>query len=152
MIEIRRYQASDHEAVCALHKTALLAAGAHFSGGSWDADLDQIQTVYMDNGGEFFLGTLEGRVVAMGALKRTGPGEAQIRRMRVHPDMQRRGFGQAIYNALEKRARELGYSRLHLDTSIVQVAAQRFYLKNGFREFRRGKLGVVDSIFYEKQV
>jgi ribosomal protein S18 acetylase RimI-like enzyme len=152
MIEIRRYQASDHEAVCALHKTALLAAGAPFSAGSWDADLDQIQTVYMDNAGEFFVGTLEGRVVAMGALMRTGPCEAQIRRMRVHPDVQRRGFGQAIYDALEKRARELGYSRLHLDTSIVQVAAQRFYIKNGFQEFRRGKLGVVDSIFYEKRV
>ncbi len=152
MIEIRRYLAGDHDAVCALHKTALLAAGAPFSSGPWDADLDQIQTVYMDNGGEFFVGTLQGRVVAMGALMRTGPGEAQIRRMRVHPDVQRRGFGQAIYGALEKRARELGYSRLHLDTSIVQVQAQRFYLKNGFREFRRGKLGVVDSIFYEKQV
>ena len=151
MLEIRRYQPSDHDAVCELHKTALLAVGA-YAEGAWDIDLDQIDTVYLTNGGEFLVGTLHGRIVAMGALMRTDGERAQIRRMRVHPDFQRRGFGQAIFTALEKRAGELGYSVLHLDTTVLQVAAQGFYAKNGFKEVRRGKLAGFDCIFYEKQL
>jgi GNAT superfamily N-acetyltransferase len=151
MLQIRRYQPPDHDAVCELHKTALLAVGA-YADGPWNADLNQIQAAYLDNGGEFLVGVLQGRVVSMGALKRRGPDRAEIKRMRVHPDFQRRGFGQAILAALEKRARDLGYSVLHLDTTILQVAAQCFYAKNGFREVRRGKLVGFDCIFFEKQL
>jgi predicted N-acetyltransferase YhbS len=61
--------------------------------------------------------------------------------MRVHADYQRHGFGQAIFTALEKRAKELGYSLLHHDTAVVLVGAQHFYAKNGFKEVRRGQLG-----------
>ena len=151
MLTIRSYQPSDHAAVCELHKTALLAAGA-FSNSAGDPDLNQIEAVYLNNGGVFLVGTLQDRIIAMGALRRTTPDRAEIRRMRVHPDFQRHGFGQAIYTALEKRARELGYSVLHLDTAVVLVGAQHFYAKNGFKEVRRGKLFGLDCIFYEKQI
>jgi len=57
-----------------------------------------------------------------------------------------------MYTALEKRAIELGYSLLHLDTAVVLVGAQHFYAKNGFKEVRRGKLGILDCIFYEKRI
>jgi len=151
MLNIRRYQPSDHVAVWKLHKTALVAAGA-YSTSAADPDLNQIEAVYLDNGGEFLVGTLQDRIIAMGALRRTTPDLAEIRRMRVHPDFQRHGFGQAIYNELEKRARELGYSLLHLDTAAVLVGAQHFYTKNGFKEVRRGQLAGLDCIFYEKEI
>lgn len=153
MLNIRRYQPSDHTAVCELHKAALLAAGAYI-GGAFDTDLDQIETVYLNDTGEFLVGTLQDRVVAMGALRKTDtdPARAEIKRMRVHADFQRQGFGQAIYDALEKRAIELGYSLLHLDTAVVLVGAQHFYAKNGYQEVRRGKLGGLDCIFYEKRI
>src|ERR1017187_6700302 len=130
MLTIRRYQPSDHAAVCELNKTAVLAAGA-FSNSAGDPDLNQIEAVYLDNGGEFLVGTLNDHIVAMGAFRRTAPNCAEVKRMRVHADFQRHGFGQAIYTALEKRARELGYSLLHLDPAVVLVAAQHFYAKNG---------------------
>jgi GNAT superfamily N-acetyltransferase len=152
MLKIRRYQPPDHATVCELHKTALLAAGAYIDGSAFDADLDQIEAVYLDGFGEFLLGTLEDRIVAMGAFRRTAPDRAEIKRMRVHADFQRQGFGQAIYTALEKRAQELGYSLLHLDTAVVLIGAQHFYVKNGYKEVRRGKLGIIDCIFYEKQI
>src|ERR1017187_302635 len=117
MLTIRRYQPSDHATVCELHKTALLAAGAYIEGSAFDVDLDQIEAIYLNGFGEFLIGTIQDRVVAIGALRRTGPDRAEIKRMRVHADYQRQGFGQAIYNELEKRAHELGYSLLHLDTA-----------------------------------
>jgi ribosomal protein S18 acetylase RimI-like enzyme len=150
-LTIRRYQSSDHAAVCELHKTALLAAGAYL-GGHFNDDLDQIESIYLNNGGEFLVGTLQDRIVAMGALRRTDADRAEIKRMRVHADFQRHGFGQAIYTMLEKRAVELGYSLLHLDTAVVLVGAQHFYTKNGYQEVRRDKLADLDCIFYEKRI
>jgi GNAT superfamily N-acetyltransferase len=40
----------------------------------------------------------------MGAFRRTDPERAEIKRMRVHPDYQGRGFGQIILSELEARA------------------------------------------------
>ena len=41
--------------------------------------------------------------------------------MRVHPEFQRRGFGQRILEALEKRAKELGYKEIQLDTIVKET-------------------------------
>lgn len=68
----------------------------------------------------------------MGAVRRTSADKAEIKRLRVHPDMQRRGFGQQILSELEIRAAGLGYRVLHLDTTTNQVAAQALFAKNGY--------------------
>jgi GrpB-like predicted nucleotidyltransferase (UPF0157 family)/GNAT superfamily N-acetyltransferase len=135
-----------------LHRVALESVGAYIPDSPFNSDLLHIQQVYLGNAGEFLVGHCDGRLVAMGALRRTNAYTAEIKRMRVHPDYQRRGFGQMILTELERRAVELGYSMLHLDTGVRQSAAQRLYEKNGYVLARRGKFGSVDSLFYEKQL
>jgi ribosomal protein S18 acetylase RimI-like enzyme len=148
-LHIRRYQARDHDQVWELHNVALWQVGAHAGNGAWDDDLHRVEEVYL-NEGEFLVGEVDGRIVAMGALRRTGEDSAEIKRMRVHPDYQRRGYGQQILSALEERARELGYRRLHLDTAVLQTAAQGLYLRNGYHEVGRTVLAGFDAILYEK--
>ena len=88
----------------------------------------------------------------MGALKRTDPERAEIKRMRVHPDYQGHGYGQLLLTELETRARALGYQILHLDTSILQIPAQKLYEKNGFHEVGRDVYQGLEVILYEKQL
>ena len=136
----------------ALHNEALAPTGAHVGNGVWDKDLHQIEDVYINNGGEFLVGIHDGQLVAMGALKRTSADKAEIKRMRVKPAFQRRGFGQRILKALEKRADALGYKTLHLSTTVLQEAAQRFYEKNGYTEISRGEVYSFLCVFYEKRI
>lgn len=150
-LEIRRYEARDHDAVWALNDHALNVVGAH-PGESMFADLHAIERVYFDAGGEFLVGTVAGVVLAMGAFKRTGEGRAELTRMRIHPDAQRRGFGQAMLSALEARAREMGYSTLHLETTVQQVAAQALYERNGFIKTGTGRYEDFVLLQYEKQL
>ena len=150
MLHIRRYAADDCEAVRRLHDAAMHGAGIHLGDGPWYDDLREIEAVYLRNGGEFLVGTLDGEVVAMGAVKKTASDRAEIKYMRVDPERQRRGFGQEILTALERRAAELGYKTLHLDTAVRQKAARRLYEGNGYTEVRRGKRGPLDCVFYEK--
>jgi ribosomal protein S18 acetylase RimI-like enzyme len=150
MIEIRPYRANDAEAVWDLHNLALEGTGAHLGNGPWDRDLRSIPEVYQTGGGSFLVGETEGRIVAMGGLKRTSSDRAEIKRMRVHPDFQRRGFGTAILLGLESEARRLGYTLLHLDTTTLQVAAQGLYEKHGYRRTGETRVGGLDVILYEK--
>ena len=150
-LQIRRYETGDGGAVWRLHNEALDEVGAHLGNGSWDDDLHDIEGVYLRAGGEFLVGVADGRVVAMGALRRIAPGEAEVKRMRVAPALQGRGHGRALLKALHLRAAELGYSTLGLDTAVHQSAARRLYEANGYREVRRGRIGPFDCVFYERR-
>jgi GNAT superfamily N-acetyltransferase len=151
-LHIRRFEAGDKLAVRRLHDDALNEVGAHLGSGPWDDDLDEIENVYLGRGGEFLVGVLDGEVVAMGALMRISPERAELKRMRVRPGLQGRGYGQAMLDALHHRASELGYSKLRLDTTVQQRAAQRLYLKNGYSEAGRGIVGPFNCIFYEREI
>jgi GNAT superfamily N-acetyltransferase len=133
-----------------LHDDALNEVGTHLGAGPWDEDLDDIEGVYLGSGGEFLVGILKGEVVAMGAIKRVSPDAAEVKRMRVRPGLQGRGYGQAMLDALHCRAADLGYTSLHLDTTVQQRAARSLYLKNGYREVGRGSLGPFECVFYER--
>ena len=150
MFTLRRYTSADREAVEQLHVHAIQQAGAYLGRGPWDDDIYAIEETYLNNHGEFLIGEWDGIFVAMGALRRTNVERAEIKRMRVHPDYQGRGIGQIILSELETRARTLGYKTLHLDTSVVQFAAQRLYEKNGFREVGRKTYHNLEVILYEK--
>lgn len=151
-LHVRRYVPGDRVAVRRLHDDALNEVGAHLGSGTWDDDLDEIENVYLDQDGEFLVGVLDGEIVAMGALMRISPARAELKRMRVRPGLQGRGYGQAMLDALHRRASELGYSTLRLDTTVQQRAAQGMYLKNGYGEVGRGVVGPFDCIFYEREI
>ena len=149
---IRRYSAEDRESVRRLHDEALYDVGAHLGEGPWDEDLDHIESVYLCGGGEFLVGESDDKIVAMGALKRACDEQAELKRMRVEPAMQRQGLGRKMLEELEDRARDLGYSTLHLDTTVQQTGARRLYTSSGYREKGRGEIGPFDCVFYEKEL
>ncbi len=146
-LQIRRYESGDREAVWRLHNEALDEVGAHLGNGPWDDDLHEIEAASLKTGGEFLVGILDGRVVAMGALTPVSPGETGVKHRRVEPALQ----GQTLFDALHRRAARLGYSTLRLDTAVRQRAARSLYERNGYREVRRGRIGPFDRVFYERR-
>lgn len=151
-LHVRRYERGDHESVLRLHEAGLREMGTFIEDPGFYDDLLDIEGEYLEGGGEFVVGVCDGKVVAMGALKETSPRRAEVKRMRVATAFRRRGFGQTILDVLHQRAEELGYATLHLDTGVDYGAARNFYETNGYRETRRGMVGAVECIFYEKSV
>jgi ribosomal protein S18 acetylase RimI-like enzyme len=147
MLTIRRYTAADREAVADLHAAAMVAAGTFAGRGPWDADIDDVERTYFTCG-DFLVGHAGGVLVAMGALRPPAPDSvalaaadealpggraAELKRMRVHPDHQGRGYGEEILVALLARCSELGYERAVLDTTAKSTAAIGLYRKHGFQ-------------------
>lgn len=124
-----------------VHDVALEEAGAHGGRGSWEDDLRDIRATYLDSGGDFLVGLIDGELVAMGGLLRRSPDKAEIKRMRVHPDFQRRGFRRLLLERLEQRAQAIGCRVIRLDTTDQQTAARRLYESAGYRETGRRQTG-----------
>ena len=152
-LTIRRYEKRDLQEVKTLHRIALESTGAYLESGKWDRDLDKIEDVYINPGGEFIVGLMNGKIITMGALKKISDDTAELKRMRVHPKFQKQGLGQKILDELHKIAHQKGFKKIFLNTSVKQVAAQRFYQKNGYKEVRREtKDWPLEVIFYEKSL
>lgn len=150
-LTLRRYNKNDQSDVLALHKLALEQAGTFAKSGKWDEDLQHIEEVYLRDG-EFLVGKINNKTVAMGALRKISEEVAEIKRMRVHPDYQGRGFGQQLLTLLEQKAKEIGYKKIILDTTVKQVPAQHLYIKNGYKETFRDMIEAIntENIHYEK--
>ncbi|MFC4123190.1 GNAT family N-acetyltransferase [Nonomuraea zeae] len=152
-LKIRRYRWSDLDTILALHQVCLAEVGlVPGDGVYYDDDFPRIQEIYLACGGDFLVGTVGSRVVAMGGLKPVDTGTAEICRLRVHPEFQRRGFGAAMLVALERRAVELGFHCVRGDTTLNQEAALALYERQGWRELSRQQVGDLIVVYGEKRL
>jgi ribosomal-protein-alanine N-acetyltransferase len=60
--------------------------------------------------------------------------QAHINNLAVRPELRRRGLGSQMLEAIIAEARRLGAATLSLEVRRSNVAAQRLYLRAGFRE------------------
>lgn len=155
-LSIRRYRPEDNDAVWELHRVGLEKLRLFIDNPEYDKDLNNIEAVYLSGRGELLIGELvednHTTIVAMGAIKPIDATTAEIKRMRVLPEFQGRGFGQQIYEALEKRARELGYETLTLNTAERQPVARHLYEKNGYILTGTAMLADIPHVLYEKKL
>jgi ribosomal protein S18 acetylase RimI-like enzyme len=113
-----------------------------------DGDYDEIENIYLNNRGDFLVGTVQDEVVVTGAVKKLDETCGEIKRIRVKPECQRKGYGELMTKALIKRAAELGYGKIRIDTMTTNTRAQALFNKIGFKKSHQGKIGDYDVIFY----
>lgn len=150
-LRIRSYKPSDNSVVWELHLLGLAQNGIQADrNDSWGQDLNNIEKIYL-KGGVFLVGEYQGELVAMGAFKRINEKTAEIKRMRVNPSYQGKGFGQAILTELEERAKKMGYKKMILDTSKKWLKARKLYEKNGYKKVGQKFISKrYHAIYYEK--
>ena len=75
-----------------------------------------------------------GTLLGVGALKSLEPGHGEIKSMRTAPSALGQGVGAALLAHLVANAREIGLTRLSLETgnSSLFAAANRLYQRDGF--------------------
>jgi GNAT superfamily N-acetyltransferase len=73
-----------------------------------------------------------GTAVGCGGIRLLGPGSGEVKRMYVEPAARGTGVAAALLRALEGHARDLGITRLLLETGTGQPDAIRFYQREGY--------------------
>lgn len=82
----------------------------------------------------FWVAREDGLLCGCGALKALDAQSGEVKSMRTQARFVRRGVGQAVLDAIERTARERGYTRLLLETGTGGPfeAAHALYRRNGF--------------------
>jgi GNAT superfamily N-acetyltransferase len=96
--------------------------------------LDEMATVM-----EFFVLRKEGQIIAVGSFGSSDKKTAWIPLMYVHSKYQRIGIGSSLMSYLEKKAKSLDFTKIHLETDSKAKWAINFYKKHGFSIFKKDK-------------
>ena len=103
-------------------------------------------------GGTFVVG-FDGDVpVCCGGLKRLDGEACEIKRMFVVAPARGRGLARELLVELERRAREIGYAVVRLDTGPRQPRSQRMYERAGYVEIENFNANPMASYFGEKRL
>src|SRR6186713_1294327 len=93
-----------------------------------DADPDDLQADHLaPPHGVFLVAWIDGDAVGCGGIRQYDEATGEIKRMYTKPEARRRGISRVVLEALEARARAVGYSRLVLETGIRQPEAIALY-------------------------
>ena len=145
-----RYRAEYQEPMLALHRSAVEGFTLGMSRQQDEADLVAVEDVYLRNRGEFLLGFLGERLVAMGGYQWLSEGSGELRRMRIARDLQGKGYGTLLLLELERRAFASGLHTLSLDTARRRPLTLEFYRKHGYQECGRSFYGAVETVQFSK--
>lgn len=85
-----------------------------------------------DGRGVFLIARKDGRAVGCGAIRLLDQTTAEVKRMYVDLELRGRGVGRALLDELERRAKDIGATRLVLETGVHQHAAIALYKRAGF--------------------
>ncbi len=80
----------------------------------------------------FLVAWLDGMPIGCGAITTMNESTAHVKRVFVRSGFRGNGFGRRVMDALEKKAAELGYSMLFLETADKQLEAIRMYTSLGY--------------------
>ncbi|MGH9056224.1 MAG: GNAT family N-acetyltransferase [Acidimicrobiales bacterium] len=101
-------------------------------------------------GGVYLVGRMGVEVVAGGGLRTIGERLGEIKRMYVVPSSRGAGVGAVLLGGLEGAARDLGMTRVRLDTGTRQAVARRLYERSGYASIGNYNSNVHAAFWGEK--
>lgn len=105
-------------------------------GGGFDTDVGPSAAPHelAPPNGVFLIARLDGEAVGCVALKATGGGIGEIKRLWVRPSARGLGVAQRLLGVLEAQATDMGLHALRLDTNRTQIEAHALYQRQGYEE------------------
>ena len=97
-------------------------------------DVDNALQVYAGETGIFLVALDDDRLVGTGAIKPHDQQTAELKRLWLLEEYHGRGIGYQVVMRLFDFARQAGYKRIYLQTSLQQQRAIAFYKRIGFVE------------------
>jgi putative acetyltransferase len=102
---------------------------------SFDTELATLPGHYAPPDGRLLLAECDGQLAGCVALHKLEDGICEMKRLYLRPQFRGKGLGRMLVDSIITEARQIGYSRMRLDTvEPVMKDAVGLYRKIGFRE------------------
>jgi len=147
-ITIRSFRTSDAKACVALYQDALL--GGKLAENDTGLDIDDIENAYMKAPGNHFwvAEDEQGAIVGMIGVQHHDEGTGEIRRLRVKPEVRRKGIGTRLVETALRFCHEHGYLKITLDTFMEREPAIKLFEKFRFRHSRTKDVHGKELMFF----
>jgi GNAT superfamily N-acetyltransferase len=136
MLEFRPASPADPESHAILEEYFALRA-KEFPGGTY-SPVFPTASAFQPPAGVFLLAGPDGDAVGCGGIRRLADSDAgvryEVKHLFLRPGARGQGWGRAILEELERRAKEWGAAELVLDTHHTLEAAGALYTRSGFEE------------------
>ena len=145
---VRSFRPADQRTCNRLYVEGL--GDGSLAGNDTCADLDDIQTNYMNGrGSHFWVAEADGgAVVGMIGVQHHDAGTGEIRRLRVAEGYRRRGIGSSLVEAALRFCEERNYLKVTLDTFMEREPAVRLFEKFRFRHFRTRSVAGKELMYF----
>jgi ribosomal protein S18 acetylase RimI-like enzyme len=139
MLIFRSFEPLDADDLWELHSATMEDEEARMDG-RFFRDLRDVFRNYITPGGEFLIGIVEDSLIACGGYVPHSSAAVEIKRMRVHPAHQRKGYGRALLRELEARAESRGFAVALIETTTTQLAALSLYQSCGYQRIGEARV------------
>ncbi len=130
---VRNGTNNDTAKVVDLVSRTLLEFGLVFSAETSESDLRDIEKTYTENDGAFMVTeTVNGNLIATIALLKIDAATCKLRKMYVDQGYRGKGLGEQLLKMAIKKAEDLRYTHIVLETVQSMKAAISLYQKHGF--------------------
>lgn len=99
----------------------------------FEKELADLPGEYAPPGGRLYLAFVKEELAGCVGLRKIAEGICEMKRLYVRPLSRGQGIGRRLVLELVKDARELGYSKMRLDTLPSMKRAQELYRSMGFK-------------------
>ena len=103
---------------------------------SFEEELAGLPGKYTPPGGGLLIAVDGERTVGTVAIRRLSPEICEMKRLYVKPEARGMGLGRALSRQIVETAKEIGYSKMRLDTLDKLTSALRLYTSMGFKKIR----------------
>lgn len=114
----------------------------------YDDELEHPEKKYGPTGGRLYIAYVDSKVAGSIALRRLDDESCEIKRLYVKPEYRRNGLGRLLIDRIIADAKEIGYSRILLDTLPFLEIAIDIYKTYGFYEIESYNNSPLDTTIY----
>jgi putative acetyltransferase len=131
---IRDWQVGDRESAAQLIRFVLAEYGLEWEPDGADRDVREVETHYLQTGGEFWVIEQSGKLVGTGAYYPIDRGQnaAEIRKMYLLPTARGQGLGRWLLHRLESAIAARGFEQIWIETASVLTEAVKLYESTGY--------------------
>jgi putative acetyltransferase len=129
----RRARTADSEAIQLILKRTLAEYEIQLPDNYSFSDIENLEEVYLDSGGEFTVLLRDQNIIGFFALLPGNNNQVELKRLYLTATERGQGLGKYLLELALKKARRSGHHRIYLETTSKFIEAVGLYRKYGFR-------------------